>query len=241
VFRKAVFRMAKFRKTMRVLVTRPAEDNARTAAALEALGHVAVLAPLFSVVPLPASLEGPHDAVIATSANAVRCADATALSGLAHLPFHAVGAATADAARQAGFVDITSAGGDSHDLARHLAEMLPAGTRILQLAGRPRRDDAIAALGGRFHLAVAETYETRAVDALPLSIRNRLAEGEVDAVLHFSPRAARIFADLAEAAGLLPLLGRLVHVFISASAVDSRLPAGRIAASPDLESVVASL
>ncbi len=226
---------------MRVLVTRPAEDCARTAALLRSRGHEAVPAPLFSVRTLPAELAIAADAVLAASANALRRADPAGLAGLTRLPLFAVGAATAAAAREAGFRDIRAAGGDSLDLARLIAEGLPAGARLLHLAGRPRRDEAIAALDGRFRIAVAETYATEACDALPPIAAEALREGRLDAVLHFSPRAARVFADLAEAAGLMAAARRLRHVFISAAAADGRLPEGRIAQRPSLESVVDAL
>ena len=41
---------------MRILVTRPEPDNARTAAALQARGHTPLLAPLLRVVPVGAAL-----------------------------------------------------------------------------------------------------------------------------------------------------------------------------------------
>jgi uroporphyrinogen-III synthase len=217
------------------------EDSARTLAALRRDGHQTAHVPLFTVRALAASLGGQHDAIMATSANAVRQADRSGLQVLTGLPFHAVGASTAEAARAAGFVQVHAAEGDSHDLARQLLAKVPPGSRILQLAGRPRRDEAIAALGRHFRLTVAETYETVASARLPASLGQMLTDGTLDAVLHFSPRAAVVFADLAQAEGLLAEVEKLTHVFISAAAVDPRLPRARIAAKPSLESIIAAL
>src|SRR5215475_4173826 len=58
---------------VRLLVTRPHEDGERTAAALRARGHVAMLAPLLRIEPVAGELgPGPFAAVLTTSINAVR-------------------------------------------------------------------------------------------------------------------------------------------------------------------------
>jgi uroporphyrinogen-III synthase len=226
---------------MRVLVTRPAEDAPRTAAALAARGHEAVLAPLFEVRALAGPFPAEADAVLAASANAVRCADAALLKPLLTRPFLAVGAATADAAREAGCTRVIVGEGDAAALARLAAAELPAGAHVLHLAGRPRRDEAIRALGGRLRITAVETYETVAAAALPAEAARALAAGGIDAVLHFSPRAAAVFADLAAAAGLLEAARRAAHVFISAAAAERRLPPGRVAERPSLESMLDAL
>jgi uroporphyrinogen-III synthase len=226
---------------MRVLVTRPEEDFARTAALLAAHGHQAVAAPLFAVRGLPAAMPAGADAVLAASANALRMADPAALRPFAGLPLLAVGGRTAEAARTTGFSDVTRGEGDAEGLARLVRERIPAGSRLLHLAGRPRRDAAIRALSGDYALVVAETYETVAVDALPAAAAAALSAAAVDAVLHLSPRAASVFADLTARAGLAAAVRTPIHVFISEAARDPRLPPGRVAARPDIESVVAAL
>lgn len=226
---------------MRVLVTRPAEDGRRTADLLRARGHEPVLAPLFEARGLDAAIPADVDRIVAASANAVRKADSAALRPLLGLPFLAVGDATAMAAREAGFRAVVSAQGDSRDLARILAGTCAPGERILHLAGRPRRDEAIAALDGRFRIAVAEIYEMVAAEMLPEIARAGLRAGNLDAVLHLSPRAARVFGDLAAEAGLLAEAQRLRHVFISDAAVDGRFPIRKVAERPSLESVIDAL
>jgi uroporphyrinogen-III synthase len=226
---------------MRVLVTRPREDCDRTAAALATRGHEAVVSPLFDVHRLSAELPGEVDAVLAASANAVRMAVAPVPAHLRRLPFFAVGSQTAAAAREAGFAYVRSADGDASALARLIRAGMEPGAVLLQLAGRPRRDEAITALSPQYRLVVAETYETRAATTLPEAAASEIREGRLDAVLHFSARAARIFGDLADKTGLLPQSKALLHVFISAAAVDSRFPRNRIADRPDLESVISAL
>lgn len=91
---------------MRIVVTRPLPGGAATAARLRALGHEAVLTPLLELEAVawepPAELP---QALMVTSAAAVRLAGA-GVATLRHLPLYAVGAATAEAARGAGFADL---------------------------------------------------------------------------------------------------------------------------------------
>jgi uroporphyrinogen-III synthase len=217
------------------------EDSARTAALLRAHGHEPLLAPLFELRRLAAVLPTVVDAVVAASANAVRNADLAGLARFAARPFYAVGAQTADAAREMGFSSIEAGQGDARDLALLIATRCAPGSRLLHLAGRPRRDEAIAALAGAYRLTVAETYETLAAEALPDAVLKSMRAGQLDAVLHFSPRAACVFGDLAEKSGLLPAAQVIQHVFISEAAVDPRFSLRRIAEQPSLESIIAAL
>lgn len=226
---------------MRVLVTRPVEDCARTAEALAAAGHAAVIAPLFELRKLDSPLPGDVDAVLAASANAVRMARTDDLHMLRDAPFFAVGEQTASAARDAGFRQVRSGPGDATGLASLVAKAASPGATLLHLAGKPRRDEAIAALAASFRLVVAETYETVACRIMPEPAQTAIRDGQIDAVLHFSPRSARIFGDLAAKAGLLPEAQELLHVFISLAARDDRFPLFRVAQYPALESVIAAL
>ncbi len=222
---------------MRVLVTRPVEDADRTTEALAAAGHQAIASPLFTVERLPHALPREPEAVVATSANAIRQAD---LAGFPRdKPLYAVGRATAEAAQAAGFRDVRSADGDAGDLAALLSR--GAHRRLAYLAGRPRRDAALLALGDDFSVVVVETYETRAVEALSQAAAAALAGGGLDAVLHFSPRAAAVFRALALEAGLGGQADRILHVFISAAAVVGDYPLRRVAGRPNLAAMIAAL
>ena len=63
---------------MRVVVTRPQADSERTAAALEALGHEVLVAPLMRIEPVAVDLAGTWSAIVITSANALQAVPATA-------------------------------------------------------------------------------------------------------------------------------------------------------------------
>jgi uroporphyrinogen-III synthase len=115
----------------RLVVIRPQPDADRSVAAARQLGLEAVAMPLFEVRPVRWSVperEG-YCGLVATSANAFRHGG-RGLDRLRHLAVHAVGPATAEAARKAGFsVALVGQGG-----ARDLEEQLPEG-RFLHLAG----------------------------------------------------------------------------------------------------------
>ncbi len=225
---------------MRVLVTRPREDSARTAKALADRGFEALCVPLFKHASLPFDWPAHTDALLATSSNALR--------GLPEIPAQildkpllAVGDATAAAAIHAGFANVRSADGNGEALAALALRALPQGAQLTYLAGRDRRDEAIQALAARHVVTTIEVYEIRAVSRLPGALSQALLAGELDAALHFSPRASSQFADLLERCGLLPQAQALLHVCISAAACDPRLPKTVVATRPRLDSMLDAL
>ena len=190
---------------MRLVVTRPQADSERTAAALRACGHEVLVAPLLRVEPVAADLSGGWGGVIITSANAPSAiAGNLARAALVKLPLFAVGQRSADAARQAGFSDVTSAGGDVRDLVQLMAERhAEAQAPLLYLAGEDRAADLVAELA--VHGVAAEMAVVyRAVTApFPPALTAALKAGEVDAVLHFSRRSAENYIAGARQAGII--------------------------------------
>ena len=113
---------------------RPDPAAGRTADKAARLGFDVLRHPLFSPLPLdwvspPA--EG-FDALLLTSANTVRLAGAR-LAAYRALPTYAVGAATAAALQEAGFVDATSGEGDASAIAARIAA--DGHRAVLHLAG----------------------------------------------------------------------------------------------------------
>ncbi len=92
------------------------------------------------VEPVEADLSGDWGGVIITSANApAAIAGNPAREALLALPLLAVGQRSAEAARAAGFTEVTSAGGDVRDLLRALAtRRLDKVAPLLYLAGEDR-------------------------------------------------------------------------------------------------------
>jgi uroporphyrinogen-III synthase len=213
---------------MRLVVTRPQSDGERTAAALRAAGHEVLLAPLMRVEPVDADLSGIWGAVVITSANAPAAIAANpARAMLVERPLFAVGRRSADAARQAGFPDVTSAGGDVRDLVRLIAERhADAKAPLLYLAGEDRAADLIGELA--VHGVAAEMRIVyRAVTApFPPELIEAFKTHAVDGVLHFSKRSADNFLAGARAAGLAEAALAVRHYCLSAQIAGPLAAAG---------------
>lgn len=115
-----------------LLLLRPEPGLSASTERARGLGLEVIACPLFRVEPV--AWEAPnaanYDALLLTSANAVRHGGA-GLDALKTLPVHAVGEATAEAARKAGF-EVASVG--SRGVA-DLFSTLPSSHRLLHLAG----------------------------------------------------------------------------------------------------------
>jgi uroporphyrinogen-III synthase len=226
---------------VRILVTRPAVDAARTAAALRVRGHEAIVAPLLSIEYLPdAALgEGPWSAILVTSANA-----AHAIAGhkrrdeLRRIPVLAVGRQSAQELRAEGFADVSSADGDVDDLAALVAARLKPPARLLYLAGEERSGDLAGVLRAKnFAVDTVVVYRVAAAATLPAEAATAL-RGNLHGVLHYSRRSAEAFLSAARNAGLLEAaLSKPVHFCLSAKVAEPLREAGagdvRIAAQPD--------
>lgn len=219
----------------RVWVTRAEPGAARTADRLTALGFEPVVVPLLTLAPLPGALNAAPEpdavAVLAlTSPNGVETF-APLIPRFRDHPVFAVGDATAEAARAAGFADVRSASGDIHALARLIAAEAPPGP-LLAPGAREPAGDLPALLPGRpvQLLPVYAAFETHAP-----------APGAFDAVMLHSPRAARALAtDLPRAASS----GRLAVCISDAAAAPLRpvdFTQIRVAAAPDEPSMLSAL
>jgi uroporphyrinogen-III synthase len=174
--------------TRHVAVLRPEPGNRATVAALSEAGLEAIALPLFEIVPVAWTPPDPaaHDALLLTSANALRYAG-PALDRFATMPVFAIGTATALEARQAG-LDLVATGSDG--IAEVAAAAVARGhRRLLHLAGRDRVPTPPGVS------AVVTVYESREIDRTPADLQP-IEDGV--ALLH-SPRAARRFAALASA------------------------------------------
>jgi uroporphyrinogen-III synthase len=222
---------------MRVVVTRPQVDGERTARELRARGHEVLEAPLMKIETVAADLSGGWAGVIVTSANApAAIAENAARDNLIKLPLFAVGRRSADAAREAGFADVTSAGGDVRDLVRMLAALrADAKAPLLYLAGEDRAADLVAELTSR-GIAAEMRIVYRAVTApFPPVLIEALKAGEVDAVLHFSRRSADNYIAGAQQAGIAGPALAVRHLCLSAQVAEPLAGAGRIAVAPQPE------
>ncbi len=209
--------------TRQLLITRAEEDGEATAARLMLLGHIVLQSPLLSIRYLDETLK-PRDwqAVLFTSANGVRALSHHIEQHSKHfvllsLPALAVGDRSAKAAREAGFQDVKSAGGDVATLARLVrAELDPAAGALLHIAGSVTAGDLEHDLSGDGYVFVRSVlYEAVTPGELPAATRKALTDGEIDGILFYSPRTARTFGRLVSEAGLTATLGRLTAYCLS--------------------------
>lgn len=176
-----------------LLILRPQPGADATRARAEALGLSALVAPIFHIVPLPwaAPPAANYQALVFTSAHAPRQAGRQLVPFLDH-PCYAVGQATADAARQAGFTDVRTGPSDALALAGLMRDHQIA--RALHLCGR---EHLVLDLEG------VDRRVVYAADALPFLLPDAIAALRSGAVpLLHSARAASHFAALAQGAGL---------------------------------------
>ena len=222
---------------VRLLVTRPEPDAARTAAALRTRGHEVVLAPLLRIELVDFALpDEPWSAVVMTSANAARAvANHPRRAALISREAFAVGRHTADAARAAGFRTVHCADGDKD----HLADLLrtrrgEATGPLLYLVGDARAGDLSA--GGTPVLTVV-AYRAVKVQHFAPEVAAALARRELDGVLHFSARSAQAYLDCASHAGIRDAALAPAQICISRQVAQPLAAAGaaalRIAPRPD--------
>lgn len=201
---------------MKVLLTRPAEDSARIAAALAAKGVECLVWPLTRIVPIAGRVDVPPgtEALLFTSANAVRAFAAG--SPVRDLPVLTVGDRTAAMAREAGFAAVTSARGDARDLAR-LART-SRWRRFLHPCGRDAAADLAALLSGDGRAVEAViVYAAEPAGAPPAEVARAFSGGSFDLVTVWSPRNGAVLRDWLAAAA--PPLGATDLLGISENAV----------------------
>jgi uroporphyrinogen-III synthase len=167
----------------RVLVLRPEPGASATVERARQRGLDAIAIPLFELEPIDWAVPdgAAFDGLLLTSANAVRCAG-DGLSKLRGLPVYAVGRATEDAARHAGF-DIAATGDAGVD--RLLGSIEPE-LNLLHLCGEDRREP----FDHKQRITPLPVYRAEAVEAVDLR-----ASGNAVALIH-SPRAGQRFAEL---------------------------------------------
>lgn len=224
----------------RVLVTRARDDAERTAEKLRRLGHAPMIAPVTEIVATGAPIPcGPFDALLATSARALRHAGDD-VARLADRPLFVVGARTAEAARARG-LHVEASAPDVAALIALLRERFDRPRRFLYLAGRDRKDtlESFARASGHEVTAV-ETYRAQEVSALPADALAALGRGEIDAVLHYSTRSAALFLALTKGR-----VDEIAHLALSEDVAGVLRAAGcanvRAAPAPEEESLLGAL
>lgn len=231
---------------MRILITRPREDAEPFARALTALGHEAVIEPLLEITYVPGA---PVDligvqAILLTSANGARAIAQRVQTRDLHVV--AVGPATAAAARDVGFNDVSESSGEGVEaLAEFVrATLKPANGALLHPAGSVVAGDLAGALEAHgFNVRREVIYEAQAVDHLSGAAVAELSAGLIDAVTFFSPRTAALFVELAEEENLEASLERVTAICLSqavaAALQRTRFATIKVAEKPSQDAMLA--
>lgn len=231
----------------RVLITRPIDDAAPLVAALKARGVEAMVEPMMTIrsteEPLP-ELEGAQG-VLFTSANGVR--GFMTRTDRRDLKAYAVGEATAEAARRAGFAEIEVAGGDANALAKLVIETCkPDAGKLIHVAGTHVAGNLSEQLTkSGFTVERAVLYDALSAHRFSMGTVESLRRAELEAVMLFSPRTAEIFMTLVDESGAEQGLSAMAAVCLS-QAVADRLPGERfravvVAAKPDQPAMLDAL
>ena len=231
---------------MRILITRPQPGATDTALAVREHGHEPIIAPL-SEIEFLADVDpgtGPWNAILLTSANGLWGVASSARDNKWHsIPVFAVGDVTAKAARDMGFVEVASAGGNVNDLANLVAARLEPPARLLYLAGEERAGDLAGALRSKnFEVDLVVVYRFLTAQFLPGPAAAALP-GEIDAVLHFSRASAEAFLKAARSSNLLEAaLTKPVHFCLSEQVATPLREAGaariQVAARPTQDALL---
>lgn len=222
--------------TPTVLITRPEEEYADTAAMVQALGYEPLACPMLRIEPVQVDFSDVEAhpqgfaALVFTSVSAlppfcVQC-------GVRDLPVYTVGDVTAERARQAGFTQVISAAGDIAALEAVLrAAMLPPDKPLLHLSGA----DVVRPLdlpGLRVDRRVV--YRAVQAESLPEDAQMHIRAHSPRLVLFYSARTAQAFAAAIKKDRLAHQLMSSKALCLSESMVESLrdLPWRSIAVAP---------
>ncbi|WP_246395726.1 uroporphyrinogen-III synthase [Gluconacetobacter tumulisoli] len=176
-----------------VLVTRPEPGLSETLADVRALGWRPYAAPMLRIGTRPLALPGGRtQAILLTSGQAI-----AALAGRVppEMPIFTVGEATARRARDAGFDDVTAAGGTAEALLGLLRARLDPrrGSLLLATAKGYGGELASGLRQAEFQVNRRCVYTVDPAGNLGRDVLNALARGSVEAALFYSPETARQF------------------------------------------------
>lgn len=232
---------------MRALITRPSEDAKGLQAELRRRGIAVMHEPMLSIERMTdvsidtAGAQG----LLFTSSNGVRAF--ASLSERRDLPAYAVGDATAQACREAGFLNVHSASGDVDALANYvIRHCQPLDGRLVQIAGTVSAGDLAGALrAAGYVIDRVPIYTAEPAKTLSPGARSAMKSGRIDAVLFFSPRTAATFVSLVQGAGLENVC-RNINAYCLSPSVAKRaaaLPWRRVtvAAEPTQTALLAAL
>lgn len=228
-----------------IVITRPEPGASETAGRVRALGLTPVLCPMLVIRVVAASLPPALHigAVLVTSGNAVPPLP----EAYRTVPLFAVGNATAERARLAGFTQVTSADGDAKALAQQVRQFVnPAAGPLLLATGRHNGKPLASELRqAGYRVSRRVVYAADPAPALTPEASAALLQERVRAALFFSAETARRFVALVHARPIVAALREVDAVAIGQAAgmALETLPwrRVRVAARPNQDEIFALL
>lgn len=211
-----------FGKRLRVLVTRPEQDAKRLVETLKERGVDVLLEPLLTINPqqgakpkIMAEMLRKPQAVLITSSNGIR-----ALSRFTEeraVPIITVGRISAKEAEKLGFKNVSAAGGDVDALIKYAVKNYdPKAGFLLHIAGSVVAGDLAGALEVKgFNVHRITAYNAEPIAKMSERAKAAIVNCELDAVMFYSPRTAKIFDALMKAERLEYLARNITMVAIS--------------------------
>ncbi len=207
---------------MRVVVTRAENEAARMGSLLQKAGCTMLVAPMMEIdfVDAPVDLE-PYQAVVATSANAVRgLAKATEERGVR---VYCVGKPTDDIAQELGFTNTEHSIGTHNNLVNFIKRYAkPEDGPMLYLHGEVVTGTPVQDLRRNgFKMAAKLMYKAVGAKGLPDAVREEISgENPPEVVTFLSIRTYRLFREVLEKEGLLGQMAKVTAVCISPAVAD---------------------
>ena len=232
-------------KRLKLLVTRPLEDQEQTLTALAELGLVGLSSPVMEARRLAFSLpKEDWQAVVVTSRNGLRMLDDEQLQQVRHHPLFCVGGKTSALANELGFDDIRFVSSDVKELAQVCERALvPDAGPLLYLTARHRTGrlgDALDNIGVCYSLL--ELYEMVAIERLDDAALAAIKDGSLGGVLLFSRRTAELFVALIDRYHLHSHAQKLTFFCLSSAVASPILQRGYplvVASAPNEHSLLA--
>ena len=206
---------------MHILVTRPDPDAQPLITALEASGHQVSHIPLLNIkfinsVAIP---DHKYQAVLITSANGARALENSSNNiDLTNTKAITVGPASAQAASQAGFTNIVQTKlGDVEGIIDYVnSHLTPNDGPLLYPSGTKTTGDLQLVLTkAGFKVERAIMYKAQRLEKLDAQTIDLLQSGQINSVLLFSPRTAKIWLSLTNGCIDKSRLAKLGHFCLS--------------------------
>lgn len=208
---------------MRILMTRPHENAAPMTKALKDMGHDILVDPLIQYIPVPHTktkgvIPSAFNSIVTTSQQAIRCL--AEITFERDFPLWCVGSESASVASRLGFKNIHVAEGSAKSLFQQLqrSNTTTDDKPILYISGDMIRVDLVKALKRKGMPAKKViVYKTQEATDLLADTKAALKQGQLDVILFYSARTAKVFGHLCQNANLFSYCKTVIAVCLSQS------------------------